>query len=127
ALELAAEKTLLGRLERETHDWSTQSGPAAWLEPLTGAVRDGDAAREFLRRIAAAVQLELAGAWVALAGLRVAGLRGAGFFAAAGFAASTVGLAAAAGLALLVVERVARGLAAAALAAGAGLGPAALV
>ncbi|WP_313554777.1 TIGR02444 family protein [Stutzerimonas nitrititolerans] len=62
ALELAAEKTLLGRLERETHDWSTQSGPAAWLEPLTGAVRDGDAAREFLRRIAAAVQLELAGA-----------------------------------------------------------------
>ena len=57
---------------------------------------------------------------MAPAGLRVAGLRGAGFFAA-------VGLAAVAGLALLVVERVARGLAAAALPAGAGLVPAALV
>ncbi|MFV0453944.1 MAG: TIGR02444 family protein [Pseudomonas sp.] len=62
ALELAAEKTLLGRLERETQYWPTQSGPAPWLEPLTGCVRDGDAAREFLRRTAAAAQLELAGA-----------------------------------------------------------------
>ncbi len=62
ALELAAEKTLLGRLERETRNWPPQRSPAAWLGPLTGGVSDGDAAREFLRRIAAAVQLELAGA-----------------------------------------------------------------
>lgn len=62
ALELTAEKTLLGRLENETRDWPPDSGPAAWLEPLIADVSDGDAARAFLRRIAAAVQLELTGA-----------------------------------------------------------------
>lgn len=62
ALELTAEKTLLGRLESETRDWPPENGPSAWLEPLTADVNGGDAAREFLRRIAAAAQLELTGA-----------------------------------------------------------------
>ena len=61
-LELTAEKILLGRLESEACDWPTDSGPATWLEPLTTGVSDGDAAREFLRRIATLVQLELSGA-----------------------------------------------------------------
>lgn len=61
ALELAAEKTLLGRLGGMTSDWRPGGSPAAWLEALTPGVGNGDAARARLRRIATEVQLELSG------------------------------------------------------------------